>query len=377
MKTPKGLIVYLDTSDFVRLYKENLPNDLQSVKDFLLDKVVGEEIIIPNTYPLMVEFIQDFSEEHRGDRLRRAQLMKRLCGDYAFQYIPESDTSHCLNDRGVWTPSLQTNIGSIIRGMSQGLKNNPQTAKYAKDLLHPGKRIRLAQTHAELFSTSFATTDERESLLVRKLAEGDYVRSFLLKKMTKKEINREIEAIINDPESYVKRVHSYDPVLTKGMENMHNLASAIEFCIEKLKKDLEPYEKKLAELNEIKKQLLNSGLSPSDKKKVKQIHRDFAATFDTKNASKKYFTRIMNYFPPYFFDVFDAYFHTQLGPSPRTWKKSDIGDICHAFFIPHSDLWRGDRAFCNILIENDVRFSDRIVPKLLDLPNRIEELIKS
>lgn len=374
MQKENKIIVYLDTSDYSRLYKDDLSDEVQAVKDYLINKVDEGIIVIPNSYPLMVEFIQDFSEKHRGDRLKRAQLIKRLCGAYAYKYIPESDTSQCLNDQGVWTPSLHTNIGSIIKGISQAWGKNPQTAKYAKDLLHPGKRIRLAQAHDDLFSTSFAATDEKESPLVRKLAEGDYVRKFLLKKVTKKEINREIEAIINDPESYVKRVHVYDPILTKGMDNMHNLASTIESVIEKLKKDLEPYKKKLAELNETKKQLLNSDLSPSDKKKVKQIHRDFAAAFDIKNVSKKYFTRVMNYFPQYFFDVFDAYFHTQLGPSPRTWKKSDIGDTHHALFIPHSDLWRGDRAFCNILIENDVRFSDRIVPKLLDLPNRIEEL---
>jgi hypothetical protein len=46
-------------------------------------------------------------------------------------------------------------------------------------------------------------------------------------------------------------------------------------------------------------------------------------------------------------------------------------------YLPYTDLWRGDRAFSDLLIKHRVSFSERVVPTLVDLPDRIEaELAK-
>jgi superoxide dismutase, Cu-Zn family len=56
----------------------------------------------------------------------------------------------------------------------------------------------------------------------------------------------------------------------------------------------------------------------------------------------------------------------------RPIKRSDVIDFIHAMYLPHSDLWRGDRASGDLLIKHRVNFSDRIVPRLADLPTRVE-----
>lgn len=62
----------------------------------------------------------------------------------------------------------------------------------------------------------------------------------------------------------------------------------------------------------------------------------------------------------------------------RLIKPSDGIYFMHAMYLPHSDLWRGDRAFSDLLIKHGVNFSERVVPTLLDLPGRIEaEIVKS
>src|SRR5450631_3434652 len=61
----------------------------------------------------------------------------------------------------------------------------------------------------------------------------------------------------------------------------------------------------------------------------------------------------------------------------RPIKPSDGIDFVHAIYLPHTDLWRGDRAFADLLIKHKVRFSERVVPTLLEVPARIEvELAK-
>jgi hypothetical protein len=59
----------------------------------------------------------------------------------------------------------------------------------------------------------------------------------------------------------------------------------------------------------------------------------------------------------------------------RDIKNSDGIDLIHAMYLPHADLWRGDKAFSTLLINNRVDFCTRIVPSLGELPGRIEAAI--
>jgi hypothetical protein len=59
----------------------------------------------------------------------------------------------------------------------------------------------------------------------------------------------------------------------------------------------------------------------------------------------------------------------------RDIKNSDAIDLIHTMYLPHADLWRGDKAFSTLLINNRVDFCTRIVPSLLELPGRIEAAI--
>jgi hypothetical protein len=56
----------------------------------------------------------------------------------------------------------------------------------------------------------------------------------------------------------------------------------------------------------------------------------------------------------------------------RDIKNSAGIDLIHAMYLPHADLWRGDRAFSTLLINNRVDCCNRIVPSLAELPRRIE-----
>ena len=56
----------------------------------------------------------------------------------------------------------------------------------------------------------------------------------------------------------------------------------------------------------------------------------------------------------------------------RAIKDSDGIDFVHVMYLPHTDLWRGDPAFSDLLRRYKVSFSERVVPTLLELPARIE-----
>jgi hypothetical protein len=56
----------------------------------------------------------------------------------------------------------------------------------------------------------------------------------------------------------------------------------------------------------------------------------------------------------------------------RPIKRSDAIDFIHASYLPLVDLWRGDKAFGDLLIKHKVNFSERVVSTLEELPLRIE-----
>jgi hypothetical protein len=56
----------------------------------------------------------------------------------------------------------------------------------------------------------------------------------------------------------------------------------------------------------------------------------------------------------------------------RPIKDSDGIDFVHVMYLPHADLWRGDRAFSDLLKRHKVSFGERVVPTLLELPARVE-----
>jgi len=51
---------------------------------------------------------------------------------------------------------------------------------------------------------------------------------------------------------------------------------------------------------------------------------------------------------------------------------SDGIDFVRAIYLPYCDLWRGDKAFSDLLVKHRVNFSERVVPTLASLPERIE-----
>ena len=51
---------------------------------------------------------------------------------------------------------------------------------------------------------------------------------------------------------------------------------------------------------------------------------------------------------------------------------SSGGDLFHAMYLPHVDLWRGDKIFSRLIQSAVPRYADRVVPLLTDLPARID-----
>lgn len=63
---------------------------------------------------------------------------------------------------------------------------------------------------------------------------------------------------------------------------------------------------------------------------------------------------------------------TGISASNASIERSFGGDMLHSIYLPHVDLWRGDRRFSEALAGARPAYKSRIVRKLMDLPAAIE-----
>jgi hypothetical protein len=61
----------------------------------------------------------------------------------------------------------------------------------------------------------------------------------------------------------------------------------------------------------------------------------------------------------------------------RKLKKSDSMDLLHSLYIPNVDLWRGDRAYSEVLLKANHSQRSKIVQTREELPQRISQLLES
>ena len=79
------------------------------------------------------------------------------------------------------------------------------------------------------------------------------------------------------------------------------------------------------------------------------------------------------------YNVLTAYLRDILYPSPVSpeIKESDAGDILHATYLPYVDLYRTDGRFGALLSKVSIPGTVKVVPKLHQLPEAIEDRLGS
>ncbi len=75
-----------------------------------------------------------------------------------------------------------------------------------------------------------------------------------------------------------------------------------------------------------------------------------------------------------FGNVIPGYTRQVLGlrGNPAGVEHSFGGDLVHALYIPHVDLWRGDRRFAEVVMQAVPHYASRVVPRLNALPAAID-----
>jgi hypothetical protein len=374
----KSIKIYLDTQDFANLSKEKIDPKLNPVKEFLIEGTQSGELKIGYSYPIIFELIRNADELHKDDRLRKARLVKLLCGNNAHPYPTDLKAGYRFPNNGTWTP-----INALNALTPQWLKSN-----FREGLLKKAEKIEgLTRQQRRKLKSTRGSMDIFSALSIGPLTKDDFpgvpVPEIILKeRMIERYVTGRINAqsVISalkrwttDPENLFELWYEYSN-LENPIEKF--VTSQFDLLVERIEILRESYRKiqlsnnELIRLNrQIRKIVVKNSLSSdwfqSNPKPItdEQLFSEFENLSD-------------QYFGPGRGDIFKLYFLSMI-KSTNSPKGSDLVDLLHLLYLRDVDLFRCDRGMAHHMRSQHFTLGHRIVPSLLDLPERVRELRSS
>lgn len=368
------LKIYLDTSDYAALYRLNLTEVERSVLAYLREQIKAGRIEIGFSWPIIWELLQDFSEEYRADRVRRAEFVSELCGQNAFRFMFEIGLGKAFSRDGHWYPGERKpiSIKKLERIWFDAILANPAWASNRQSrraLNNPTGRRTFIKNNRAL--CDLRKINLKGMPLSKRFIEGDYFFRYMIGEFPEEVADRELLKCVTDPVQFLNTWFDCAGKENPFTENIHLHGARLKDGFENLREALERVRSLTRQIKEAKRRMHKA-------KMPREMIRELEAQIRGLEASRvpeniiKFNHPIWEQMGPYVVDVVRAYIRAN-SESDREIKRSDLADLHHAAYIPHCDLWRGDTTFSNILIEQQVAYWQKIVPKLSDLPRRISE----
>jgi hypothetical protein len=372
----RSLRLHLDTSDYATMYRAAPASSAARTRDALKKLVHTRKIEIGLSYHVVFELLQKARPEHRADRLERARLLSELCQRNALPYPSDLGQGYGFSTDGLWVPRIdleEVEIENVVQHIMHVITVHPNSSRYEQRVHAKRKYLgtwardypaRASQLHAQywpfLFAHDFA-------------ADGDLGR-YLSGDINREAANEKLRFHITDPvlvyATYFDLYGRDDPIAERRCAIARKLALMLEGLRGMLSDG--------ADLRgTIDKALALEGeeeLTAEDHAALTKLKADLK-TFHAETLSPKELSRQAPAWKNMLGEegaLIAAQILYALHRERRPIKSSDAIDFIHASYLPHVDLWRGDKAFSDLLIKHKVKFSERVVSTLEELPLRIE-----
>jgi hypothetical protein len=351
-------------------------SDAAKIRGFLKDTAGLGKIQIGLSYHVVFELLQKATPQYREDRLARAQLLVELCGKNAFPYPTDLGQGYKFSTEGLWIPRIEL----------QDFEVDNVVAHYADAV---ARQLNLSRQERRAFCkrrnfVEWARADQRRlkefpwsAPFGPQFAQTGEFRRYVLGEITRAEANNGLRCYLTDP------IHIYNTWFDHyGLDNpivdrRDQMASKLTLMLSELKAMLADQAALRAEIRSALTTTGDNALSPPVRETLTALERD-VKTFGSELKSPDELTKNAPRWKELFGEA-SAMIAAQIlfafHKDGRDIKSSDGIDLIHAMYLPHADLWRGDKAFSTLLINNRIDFCSRIVPSLAELPGRIEAAI--
>jgi len=351
------------------------PGTLEArVRDELREMARSGQIEIGLSYHLFFEVVKKATDSaYREDRLQKCRLLTELCGRNAFPYPTELGKGKRFSKDGLWVPDEdldEIDIDRVVNLMIRGIADVPAVNRHDRRALSKHFKNSAASNPA-----AFVQAAQRVWPLKfghELVLNGDLARH-LTGKIAHSDINNKLRFYITDPEMayhvWFELYERDDPIA----ERRQNLANTFESMRQELISHLGDAANLLTDVRETLIGTGDDALNPENRASLVKLRTGIKAHCKAMTSPPELYEQSPRW-REYFGDdsaLVAAQILYAFHREKRAVAPSDTMDFVHAMYLPHTDLWRGDKGFSDLLIKHKVNFSERIVSRLADLPARI------
>ena len=396
-------IVYLDTQDFSR-FGDVLRGKSDTATETLFLEVERRskagDAIFPASMPIIGELLQ-YNADYRDTTICKAQAVERLCGHWGLafpsrliaaelltvarqrQLMPDGPPPEILSSDRYWYPNisgalnglrsrLQGEVESAVSNLQLSNRYERRRAKRLVKHIDPSSAIRAA---APEFAANFGLPVETVINSVVALVRG---------RITATEASRRLFGEIAKPvtfvEAYFEKVEVDRSALPGWMRlfgdnferrfldlrtqtlpilDNEDGRAALEQLLTELPKTLGPSILGMADEDDLAEFGLTTSIVDS-LRVIEGIENQVAASDIVGNVIPAYARQVLG-----------------LRGNPARVERSFGGDLVHALYLPHVDLWRGDRRFAEVVTQAVPHYAPKIVPRLAALPAAIDAWLRA
>lgn len=373
--------IHLDTSDYSAMHDASPGSQIAEVRETLIEMARSGQIEIGLSYHIIFELLQRADPEHRENRLTRARLLTELCGQNAFPYPTDLGGGHRFSKEGLWQPRItfeDHEIEVILSHLIQAVQQDLEVTTHVRRIVTNRKYFR---RWSEEYPERFMAIASRNwpVMFGKSLVEDGTFGNYVAGQMNRNEANRKLWFFINDPASIFELWFEQCRWDCPIMERRDNIADKLVTMLEELRRTITSTSDLRTRITVELNATGDEALSPDGRSQLVQLRKNLK-TFRKEISSPQQLCEDVPLWKKLFGNesaLLSAEILYAFERDKRPIKPSDGIDFVHAIYLPHTDLWRGDRAFADLLIKHKVRFSERVVPTLLEVPARIEvELAK-
>lgn len=369
-KTP--LIVYLDTQDYIRLFNEPEESLCHSTLNELLTLRDRGHIIIRYSWAIMLEFITRPTERHRTERVRRGELVKKICGQNSFPFFTNVESGEPFPNDNLWSSKSGSKLVTA-KWLRRQMEKEYLATLAQQDGLNRNQRRKLKTRSGmyQLFRESTSDWGTKREHFQGLPVSDEFIESGVFSKFLKgrcsdAEIEQRMNLWLSDPAEYSRIVYDYADKPNLIDDFLGNTLNKMEESWEDIQNHFNQLDKISKEIQVTKKSLADMGF---DNRSVRNlIPKVPKPKFDTSDL----IDRVEQHVGKGRAEHIAHYFHKSFRKD-YNFKRSDFMDLMQMFYVPYCDLFRCDKAMASMFSDFEP-FKDKLVSRFNDLPSRIEEI---
>lgn len=394
-------VVYLDTQDFSRfgdVLRGKSNSDDEALFLELESRRIAGDVIFVASMPMLAELLQ-YHQGFRETTICKAQAVERLCGPWAlpypsrliaaeiaqvaehFEIFSGGRSIEILNNERYWYPNVADVLDGfrerIIAGIpgqiqSMGLSSRHLRRKAAS----MAKKLDATQAVRDAVPAMARDHDIPESTLMASLG------ALVAGKIDSKKASRRLFTAIAEP---VKFVETY----FEKIENDRSLplwikrfGENVQINLQTFKSSIEPFLVNKSDFHDLKHIMrswpddLSATVLSMAKEDIAEFNIEPSAfeelIADSRIKQNVHSALVVGEIVPRYVEQILA-----LSGQPAKIEHSFGGDLIHAMYLPHVDLWRADRRFSQIVKTAVPKFANRVIARRNELVQSIDRIIFS